>query len=113
MSDEKAAKGEAAKVPAGVGLRPSAQQAQQAQQSSSNPQQAQGGAAQPLQSPPPANFVTQVSGGSSIVRIAAGGEPREIWSNDQAVVYALALDAEGRTTPEFASNEVEVHNSRY
>ncbi|MCB9384131.1 MAG: hypothetical protein H6509_05920 [Bryobacterales bacterium] len=81
---------------AGVGLRPSAQQAQQAQQSSSNPQQAQGGAAQPLQSPPPANFVTQVSGGSSIVRIAADGEPREIWSNDQAVVYALALDAEGR-----------------
>ncbi|MEZ5364812.1 MAG: hypothetical protein R2748_21360 [Bryobacterales bacterium] len=81
---------------AGVGLRAAAQQAQQAQQSSSTQQGQQSGSPQQLQSPPPANFVTQVRGGSSVVRIAPDGEPRQIWSNDQAVVYALAFDAEGR-----------------
>jgi sugar lactone lactonase YvrE len=77
---------------AGVGLRTAPAPQQPA------PQQApQGGEApQQLQSPPPASFVTQVRGGSSIVRIAPNGEPREVWSDDQAIVYALALDAEGR-----------------
>ena len=35
-------------------------------------------------------------GGSAIVRIAPDGEPREIWKDDAAVVYSLALDREGR-----------------
>jgi hypothetical protein len=37
-----------------------------------------------------------VSGGSEIYRISPDGEPRRIWSNAQHLVYALALDAEGR-----------------
>jgi hypothetical protein len=82
---------------AGVGLRMSIQ-AQQAQPDPSGaPGAAAGeGAPQQLQSPPPAAFVTQVQGGSSIVRIGVDGEPREIWSDDEAVAYALALDSDGR-----------------
>jgi sugar lactone lactonase YvrE len=85
---------------AGVGLRAADAAAQQAQPAPASPAQgnAPGGGAQQqqLQSPPPASFVTQVRGGSSIVRIAPDGEPREVWSDDQAVVYAMELDAEGR-----------------
>jgi outer membrane protein assembly factor BamB len=83
---------------AGVGLRTAPAPAQQAPSPAQPgaPGGAAGAAPQPLQSPPPAAFVTQVRGGSSIVAIAPGGEPREIWSDDAAIVYALALDGEGR-----------------
>ena len=81
---------------AGVGLRTPPQQQPPPGEGGAPGPPASEGAPEQLQSPPPAAFVTQVSGGSSIVRIAPDGEPREIWSDDQAVVYALALDAQGR-----------------
>ena len=36
------------------------------------------------------------SGGSSIVRIAADGEPLEIWTHARDIVYSLGFDAEGK-----------------
>ena len=84
---------------AGVGVRtaaPPAQQVQRAASGPAGPTAGQAGAPRQVQSPPPATIVTQIRGGSSIVRIAPGGEPREIWSDDGAIVYALALDSEGR-----------------
>ncbi len=95
---------------AGVGLRTAAPAAQQPQrppaaanQRTGASRQATTGSARPLQSPPPATIVTQVRGGSSVVKIAPDGEPREIFSDSTAVVYALALDGEGR--PVLATGE--------
>lgn len=36
------------------------------------------------------------TGGSEIYRIAADGEPLRVWSDSQALVYALALDSAGK-----------------
>lgn len=49
----------------------------------------------PAAAPPPAISVAAQAGGSDIYRIAPDGEPRLIWSSAAAVVYALALDAQG------------------
>jgi outer membrane protein assembly factor BamB len=46
--------------------------------------------------PPTLGAAPSVSGGSEIYRINPDGEPRRIWSNAQHLVYALALDGEGR-----------------
>jgi hypothetical protein len=45
--------------------------------------------------PPPAIGIAAQAAGSDIYRIAPDGEPRLIWSSNTAVVYALALDAQG------------------
>ncbi len=38
----------------------------------------------------------RVTGGSELVRIDADGYPRVLWSDDQEVIYSIAIDAEGR-----------------
>lgn len=70
----------------------------QAQPSAAQPQPQ----AQPAQqqrpaaaAPPPAIGVAAQAAGSEIWRIAPDGEPRLMWSNNSATVYALALDAQG------------------
>ncbi len=56
------------------------------------PGQPAGAAApQPSAPQPPA-----ITGGSEVYRIEPDGYPRRIWSHNEAVVYALALDGEGR-----------------
>jgi sugar lactone lactonase YvrE len=42
--------------------------------------------------PPPAT----ISGGSEVYRIESGGYARKIWSHARDIVYAIALDGEGR-----------------
>lgn len=65
-----------------------------AQQPQPQPQQAQAQRA-PATAPPPAIGVAALAAGSDIYRIAPDGEPRLIWSSNTAVVYSLALDAQG------------------
>jgi hypothetical protein len=52
-------------------------------------------AAQAAQQAPSA-IALQVRGGSSVVRIAPGGEPLNIWESSDAIAYALGFDASGR-----------------
>jgi hypothetical protein len=47
----------------------------------------------PLPLGPPA---AQVQGGSDVIELDADGAPRKLWSHPQEVVYALALDAQGK-----------------
>lgn len=63
-----------------------------AQQPQPQPQQAQRA---PAAAPPPAIGVAALAAGSDIYRIAPDGEPRLVWSSNTAVVYSLALDAQG------------------
>ena len=58
--------------------------------------------------------------GASVTSLSMGGSGGEDrFTLNASIAFKKAtmrinlLDAEGRTTPEFASNEVEVHNSRY
>lgn len=47
----------------------------------------------------PVNFATPpaaIVGGSEVYRIAADGSPHKIWSNNQDIVYAIALDPASR-----------------
>ncbi len=74
-------------------------QSVQAQAAAGQPQpqpQAQAQAQRaPAAAPPPAIGVAAQAAGSDIYRIAPDGEPRLMWTNAAAVVYALALDAQG------------------
>ncbi len=51
-------------------------------------------AVQPL--PRPANFARQVRGGTSVTRISAEGEPQEVWTDAQDIVYSLGIDGDGK-----------------
>ena len=44
----------------------------------------------------PSAIALQVRGGSSVVRIAADGEPLNIWESSDAIAYSLGFDASGR-----------------
>ncbi len=44
----------------------------------------------------PAALLARVIGGSTIYAIAPDGEPREIWSSGQTIVYSLTVDSAGR-----------------
>ncbi len=46
--------------------------------------------------PAPSAIALQVRGGSSVVRIAADGEPLNIWESSDAIAYSLGFDASGR-----------------
>ncbi|PJA41603.1 MAG: hypothetical protein CO182_05980, partial [Lysobacterales bacterium CG_4_9_14_3_um_filter_62_6] len=48
------------------------------------------------QPPPTPAAPSLLRGGSSIIRIAPDGEPREVWSSPEAVVYALGFDRDGK-----------------
>ncbi|MCS7044350.1 MAG: hypothetical protein NZR01_16310 [Bryobacteraceae bacterium] len=74
-----------------VQAQPAAQPQQQPQPQTQPAQQRQ-----PAAAPPPAIGVAAQAAGSEIWRIAPDGEPRLLWSNNSATVYALALDAQGR-----------------
>lgn len=63
----------------------------------STPAQAVPGAAsKPPSAPAVPASLTQLRGGSEIVRIDVDGEPRTIWSNSTDIVYSLGFDADGR-----------------
>lgn len=66
-------------------------------QSNDNPNQSTSAneAAQAAREAPSA-IALQVRGGSSVVRIAADGEPLTIWESSEAIAYALGFDASGR-----------------
>jgi sugar lactone lactonase YvrE len=51
-------------------------------------------AATPMLAPAPA--VSAILGGSEVYRIDIDGAPRKLWSHGQDIVYAIALDNEGR-----------------
>ncbi len=57
-----------------------------------------GPSAQPAPQPiPSASAVAlRVRGGSEVVRIAPDGEPREVWSDSEAIVYSLGFDGDQR-----------------
>lgn len=88
----------------GVGLRTAAPASRTtvtrpaAPKPTATPGQAVPGAAAPKPAPTPAvpTSLTQVRGGSAIVRIGLDGEPREIWEHASDVVYALGFDADER-----------------
>lgn len=44
----------------------------------------------------PSVIALQVRGGSSVVRIAADGEPLTVWESAEAIAYSLGFDASGR-----------------
>jgi hypothetical protein len=51
----------------------------------------------PTTAPPPSvSAAPAISGGSEVYRIEPDGYPRRLWSHSQDVVYAIALDGEGR-----------------
>ncbi len=52
--------------------------------------------AQPPAPRPPGAFLTSLTGGSEIYRIAPDGEPLVAWSSKTDLVYALAFDPQGR-----------------
>ncbi|MEZ5401608.1 MAG: hypothetical protein R2729_18185 [Bryobacteraceae bacterium] len=45
---------------------------------------------------PPVSAASTVSGGSEIVMIEPDGYPRTVWTHPSDIVYALAIDAQGR-----------------
>jgi hypothetical protein len=97
---------------------PSAAQAaaQTASASSAQPQPSQPQAQRaPAAAPPPAMGVAAQAAGSDIYRIGPDGEPRLIWSSNTAVVYTLALDAQGAliagTGPEGVIYRIDTPNS--
>ncbi len=56
-------------------------------------------AATTVQAVPPAplgGLRPQLTGGSEVYRIEADGNPRLIWSDEEAIVYSIAMDGEGR-----------------
>ena len=53
-------------------------------------------APKPIASPVPPPATPAVAGGSEIYRIEKDGYPRQVWTHETALVYALGLDAEGR-----------------
>jgi len=55
-------------------------------------------AARAVNAPPPtfAPGAASLSGGSEVYRIDPNGFPRKLWSHPQEIVYALAIDQEGR-----------------
>jgi sugar lactone lactonase YvrE len=46
--------------------------------------------------PPPTAAQQAVTGGSEIYRIQSDGYPRKVWSHAQELVYALAIDSQGK-----------------
>ena len=46
--------------------------------------------------PSPAAFALLVHGGTTVTRISPDGEPSDIWSHRQDIVYALGVDADGK-----------------
>ena len=61
-----------------------------------NQQEASQQQARQPQTPPPSAFATRITGGSEIYQIAPGGDPTVIWDSPRDIVYALALDQQGR-----------------
>jgi len=53
-------------------------------------------AARPAPAPPPPAAPATIPGGSEVYRIEPNGNPRRIWNDAQAVVYAIAFDGTGR-----------------
>ncbi len=71
-------------------------------QSTSSTSQPEGGSpsgspqAAPPSLPSASAVALRVSGGSEVVRIAPDGEPRQVWSDNEAIVYSLGFDGEKR-----------------
>ncbi len=53
-------------------------------------------ASRPAPAPPPPAAPATIPGGSEVYRIEPNGNPRRIWNDAQAVVYAIAFDGTGR-----------------
>ncbi len=58
--------------------------------------QAAGQAPRPAAPAPQLPPVALVQGGSEVIELDADGAPRKLWSHAQEVVYALAVDAQGK-----------------
>ena len=53
--------------------------------------------AQPRPSVPPAAAAkTKITGGSEVYRIRPDGQPEVVWRSDKDIIYALALDSDGK-----------------
>ena len=69
---------------------------QSSTQQSGSPHTGQTTQPAPQRAPSASTVALRVQGGSEVVRIAPDGEPREMWSDPEAIVYALGFDADDR-----------------